>query len=129
MAKFIKNKGKNMLGAWAFLIGVILAIVIGIFNTQLGPQTDNIILASLIIIGALVGFLNITDKESQPFLLSALALVIVCFMGDIAIAALETISTFGLGSMIRHLLNAMLILFVPTTIIVALKSVFELARD
>ena len=127
MVKF-KTKGKNLLGAWAFLIGVILAIVIGIFHTQIGPQADNIILASLIVIGILVGLLNIRDTEVEPFLLSALALVIVSFMGGIAIAELETLS-FGLGSMMRYLLNAMLTLFVPATIIVALKSVFALARD
>lgn len=124
----VRKRGNNMLGAWSFLVGVILALIVGIFNAQLGPSTYNIILAILIVAGILVGLLNVKIKDSSKFLLAALALVIVSFMGDIAISALETIAAFGLGTMLKSLLNALLILFIPTTIIVALRSVFEIAR-
>ena len=129
-----KKKGKFLLGPWAFLVGAVLALVIGVFssgafNTPLGPGVFNLLLAVLIIAGILVGFLNVTSQESSKFLLVALALVIVSFMGDSAISALETISVFGFGSILRSLLNSLLILFIPTTIIVALKSVFEITRD
>lgn len=130
-----KKRGGFLLGPWAFLVGAVLALVIGVFNSGafntpfVGPEVYSLLLAILIIAGILVGILNVKSKESSKFLLAGLALVIVSFMGDSAISALETISVFSLGSILRSLLNALLILFIPATIIVALKSVFEITRD
>ncbi len=114
-----KKKGKS-LGAWAFLIGVILAIVLGLFPSQTW------ILTVLVVVGILVGLLNVTGTESRGFLLASLALVIVSAMGGSAISALGGIP---LGEYLGFILNNLLILFVPATIIVALKSVFDIAKD
>ena len=103
-----------MLGSWAFLIGVILAIVFGIVGVE------PLIATILVVLGLIVGFLNITDKEVKPFLKSGTILVLVSWLGADAIT---TISWFG------DILNAMMLIFVPATIIVALKSVFILAKD
>ena len=54
MAK--KGKG-NTLGGWAFLIGVVLAVIFG-FQRALSPN----IALTLAIIGIIVGLLNITGE-------------------------------------------------------------------
>ncbi len=113
------KKSKNLIGAWAFLIGVILAIVLGLFNTFLGANS-NYILWILIVLGIIVGLLNITGKESSKFLLASLALVIVSYMGQ---------SVLGIISQIGAILSAFLVLFIPATIIVALRNMFDLAKS
>lgn len=108
-----KTKG-NLIGAWAFLIGVILALIIGLFAV-----TDPIALTILFILGIVVGLLNIRDEEINTFLLAGVVLVIVSSMGAEALEAI---------SQMQGILKALLVMFVPATIIVALKSVFSVAK-
>ena len=68
-----KKKG-NVIGGWAFLIGVVLALIIGLGFTGTYQATATWI---LVIIGLVVGLLNIADEEASPFLMSATVLVIV----------------------------------------------------
>ena len=107
------KKSGNLLGAWAFLVGVILAIVFAFV-----PMTTPIAI-TLFALGVLIGLLNIMDKEIQPFLLAAVALVIVSAFGGSALASVRYAP---------ELLGNMLLLFVPATIIVALRSVFAIAK-
>lgn len=109
-----KKKGGNLLGGWAFLIGVILAVVFGL----LGPLSQNLIYI-LMVLGIIIGLLNIADEEVAPFLMAGAILVIV--------------SSFGRGVVLNvpvlaRMLDSLIILFVPATIIVALKSVFSMAK-
>ena len=120
----IKSK-ENLIGAWAFLIGVILAVVIGLFKAQLGAVAESTILALLVILGLVVGLLNVGDKDVNTFLLAGVALVIVSYMGS---SALGIVSQIGALSYLGEILNALLVLFVPATIIVALKTVFSIAN-
>jgi hypothetical protein len=129
MAK--KSKG-NVIGAWAFLVGVVLALVLGLFSmSQLGSRVYTALMGILILAGVLVGLFNVKAKETTKFLLAALSLVIVSAMGQAAIATLSpfTIGYLSIADILASLLNALLLLFVPTTIIVALKSVFEVAKN
>ena len=120
MVKNIKKQG-NLIGAWAFLIGVILAIVIGFFASSLSQSTYRGILIVLVVIGIIIGLLNVKSSESSKFLFAALALVIVGYTGGSVI--LTVIPKFA------EFFSALMILFVPTTIIVALKTVFEASKD
>jgi hypothetical protein len=109
-------KGKsNLVGAWAFLIGIILAVIFAFI-----PGTGLWLGWVLFIIGIVIGLLNISDKETQPFLMAGVVLVIVTALG---------VSAFSGLAYIGALLKNILILFVPATIVVALKSVFSMAHD
>ena len=68
---------ENVIGAWAFLIGVILAVVVGIFA---GSNINPIILGVLALLGLVVGYF-VAEKNIQTFLLAAVSLVIVSFAG------------------------------------------------
>ncbi|MBI3334531.1 hypothetical protein HYZ97_03525 [Candidatus Pacearchaeota archaeon] len=111
----IMAKGKgNLIGSWSFLIGVILAIILGLF----GSVTGNILII-LVVIGLIVGLLNIADKEAGPFLLSGAVLIIASAFGGDVLQAI---------TLVDNILNALLAIFVPATIIVAIRNVFGLAR-
>ena len=65
-------------GNYSFIIGVIIAVVLGLVS--LGAATPW--LASLLVVlGLIVGFLNVTGKETKEFLIVATVLVIAASMG------------------------------------------------
>ena len=109
-----RKRTGNMLGSWAFLIGVILAVVFGF----MGSLSQNLIYI-LVILGVIVGLLNIGDEEVSPFLMAGVVLVIVSTLGQSVVASINYFDT---------ILQALTVLFVPATIIVALKHVFSLAK-
>jgi len=125
----IKSKD-NSIGAWAFLIGVILAIIIGISTTLISIPTltkySAQIYGVLIILGLIIGFLNVTGKDSQTFLLAGAVLVIVSKFGMESVVG--SLIGIGIGEAVASIFGALLVLFVPATIIVALKTVFSIAN-
>jgi hypothetical protein len=110
----VKSK-TNFVGSWAFLIGVILAVVLGLVGVVSGPW-----IIVLIVIGLLVGILNVADKETGPFLMSGAVLIIASALGGNVLSNIEVVS---------NVLNALLVIFIPATVIVAIKNVFNLAKN
>jgi|SRR3989344_1953991 len=108
------KKSGNILGGWAFLIGVVLALVLGLFGA-----INQTIAYILVLAGLIVGLLNIGDEETAPFLTAGAVLVIVSSLGG---------GVVGVISQVGDVLDALLLLFVPATIIVAIRHVFSLAR-
>jgi len=110
-----KTKGINVVGKWAFLIGVILAVVLGLFDPIMGNWA-----IVLVVIGLIVGLLNVTDKEVAPFLMSGAVLIIASALGGSLMSEMPYVGA---------ILDALLAVFVPATVIVAIKNVFSLARN
>lgn len=109
-----KGKG-SIVGAWAFLIGVVLAVILGFLG-----EINQTMAVILVIIGLIVGLLNIADEEATPFLMSGTVLIIAsAFGGNVLAVTLPKISS---------VLGALMMIFVPATIIVAIKNVFGLAH-
>jgi hypothetical protein len=102
----------NTLGGWAFLIGVLLALIFAFF-----PFAGLAWL--LVVLGLVIGFLNISESETQKFLFAGTVLVIIGAL---------TKDVFGSVMYLAEIFNNLVALFAPATIIVALKSVFGLAR-
>ncbi len=75
--------------------------------------------AILVVLGLIVGILNVTDEEVRPFLTAGTVLVLVSFLGR---------DVLGTVPILGNILNAVMALFVPATFVVALKSVFSLAK-
>lgn len=121
---------ENNIGAWAFLIGVILAIVIGISASLISipvvTQYNAQIYAILVILGLVVGFMNVGAKDAQTFLLAAAILVIVSKFGMEGVTG--SIIGIQVGAIVTAIFGALLALFIPATIIVALRSVFNIAK-
>ena len=125
----IKSR-ENNIGAWAFLIGVILAIIIGLATT-LTPipeftKYNSQIYVILAILGLIVGFMNVTGKDSQTFLIAGAVLVIVSRFGMEGVSG--SLIGFQIADAVKTIFGALLVLFAPATIVVALKTVFGIAR-
>ncbi len=112
MAK--KNIG-GMIGRWAFLIGVVLAVILGVVS----PTISGVWVSVLVVLGLIIGFLNIADSEVKPFLMSGAVLIIAAALGQSVVESVPILSS---------IMNALLLIFVPSTVIVAIKNVFSLAR-
>ena len=105
----------DFIGSWAFVIGIIIAIVLGLVGNLSGVWV-----IVLIFFGIIVGLLNITREETTPFLISGTALVIVSALGG---------SFFYNVEVLANVLGTLLVIFVPATVIVAIKNIFKLAKD
>ncbi len=84
-----------IIGRWSFLLGIIISLLAG-----LGGQIP-FLMTILLILGLIVGFLNITDEESMPFLVSVIALLIIGLAGlqlgkatPVIVAILQNFITF-----------------------------------
>lgn len=107
------------IGAYAFLLGVIIAVVLGAaVAANVGLTTDVRMGAGavLVLLGAVVGFLNIHDKETMPFLVSAIALS----FGTGAFAALPQIGTY-----ISNILGWVSFFVIPAAAVVAVKTIWD----
>jgi len=123
---------ENFVGAWVFLTGVILAVIIGIVTNFFIPidkivQYSSPIYAILVIIGLIVGMkVNVSGKDSQTFLISSAVLVIVSKFGMESVTG--SLIGIGIGDLVASVFGALLVLFVPATIIVALKTLFSITN-
>ncbi len=117
----------NLFGAWAFLIGVVLALAVGVLSASLG-QLSAVILAVLVILGLVVGFVNVSPGDVNKFLLAAVSLVIVSFAGASGIKGIEFLN-IAIGNIVSSTLGALLVMLVPATIVVAIKSLFSISQN
>lgn len=123
---------ENSVGAWVFLFGVILAAFMGIVTTFFIPlskinQFSSPIYAILVLVGLFVGInVNVSAKDTQTFLISSAILVIVSKFGMESVVG--SLIGIGIGDLVASVFGALLVLFVPVTIVVALKSVFSITK-
>ena len=103
----------DLVGSWAYLVGLILAVLFGLMGLN---ATVSIV---LVVAGLLVGLLNVGDKEVSPFLMSGAVLIIAASLGKAELAVIPQVA---------DILGALLLVFVPATVIVAVKNVFSLAK-
>lgn len=108
-------KTSNKIGGWAFLIGVILAVLFGVFTDATGTW-----LWVIVLLGILIGFFNVTPQETGAFLISGAVLIIASAFGGGALSEIPYL---------ENIFTMLLTLFVPATIVVAIKNVFGLARN
>ena len=120
------KRSKNMLGSWAFTIGVLIAVLLGLLGAKLGPSAMQWLTLLLFVVGIIVGIMNITSEEALGFLTTSAILVFVSFAGSQTLAQLG--ANWVVGTLVG-IFNALMVLFVPATIVVALRAVFTLARD
>ena len=109
------KKQGSFIGSWAFLVGVLLAVILGAIG-QIGPAMT----ITLFVIGLIVGLLNVADKETNAFLISGVVLIIASAFGGAAVSVV---------GWLEGIFNALLLIFVPATVIVAIKNVFSIAHS
>ena len=113
------------IGEWAFIIGVVIAIVVGLFSGSLTGNTKGLLTLILVVLGLIVGFLNISEKETTPFLVAAIALMAT------SAAKLEVINDLvaNVGTWLQAIVTNIGVFVAPAAIVVALKAIKSLAKD
>ena len=100
-------------GKWAFIVGLVLAVVVG-YAFQAGW-----VVWVLAILGVIVGLLNVTREDTQSFLLAAIAF-------GLSATALSAVPVLGLQ--ITNILGYVAAFVAGAMIVVALKVLFQTAR-
>src|SRR3989338_3419671 len=117
------------IGNYSFIIGVLMAVVLGLFQAPLKESGATPWLTSLVILlGLIVGFLNVTGKETRDFLISASLLTIVVWAGAQGVTGGVGLGSVAvIGEFLQGLLQSILAFVVPAVIVVALKEI-EIGR-
>ena len=119
-------KMASKLGQWAFIIGVVLAMAIGLFSANMEASTRGTLSLLLVLLGLVVGFLNVTEKETVPFLVAAAALMLTAT----SVGTLQSIDLgVGLGNYLAGIVSQIGVFVAPGAVIVAIKAIYSLARD
>jgi hypothetical protein len=117
----------NMLakiGGWAFIVGVVIALVAGFIP----DQYQGVMTAILVVVGLIVGFLNVTERETTPFLMAAVAIMIALYTAGSGIER-DAAALGDIGRYLLSVMNSVNVFVFPATIVVALKAIYALARD
>jgi hypothetical protein len=112
-------------GVWAFLVGLILAIVVALLSGANAPPWAIIVLA---ILGLIVGLLNVTATEVQKFLVATIAFLLSFqALGNVFV---EFSKAFGAWTgIIGNFFNLVSIFMAPAAIVVAIKALFSIAKE
>ncbi len=103
----------DQIGKYAFIAGIVLAAVAGFIEQ---PWVWWV----LAVLGLVVGFLNVTADETRGFLLAAIGLI----LSASSIQQLPFI-----GELLTTILGNVVVFIGPALLLVALKSLFEVAKD
>jgi len=115
---------ENIIGAWAFSAGIVLAILVGLLA---GNKINPYFSWGLAGLGIIVGFF-VAEKNVQTFLLASVSVVIVSYVGISGMVLNAAIGGIAMGKLISSMMAALLTLFVPATIVVAIKTVFSISK-
>ena len=124
----------NKIGTWAFIIGIIIALIVGLYQAYLmenNSSTDigGYIAWILAVLGAIVGILaamgkgTITKSETPGFLIAGIALVVMygVFRGMVLKP--------WIGSLLQGVSWSLSILVAPAVGILAIKAIWDMGKD
>lgn len=117
-----KRSSANMwpkVGAWAFVIGLVIAVVAAL----LGSTDSNTILV-LGALGIVVGLLNVTDREVVEFLVATVAFMLAAQSLGNVLAAIP-----GVGVYLPAMLGNVVVVVAPAAAIVALRALYDVGRS
>ena len=101
-------------GRWAFIVGMLIAVLVGLATDIPGAA------AIIFILGLLVGLLNVPEKESMPFLVAVIALL------TLGVAGLE----IGvLTPLVSNIITQFVAFVSAAALVVAVKQALTYAKD
>ncbi len=122
MARAKVAKKIVLLGPAAFYIGLLIALVAA-FVTPSGW-----LYLALGVLGVIIGLLNITARESGPFLLAAIAFIVAVWgMGTLTINTLSPVPEILTKELLRLATN-LTVLIGAAAMVIALRAIYEAAK-
>ena len=107
------------IGSYAFIAGVIIAIVASFVSLN-----STLVTEALVVLGIIVGLINVTDKETQPFLVATVSLVLVSSLAGTGLKEVPVI-----GTQLQSVLFGVMTFVTPAVIVVALKQIYGIAKS
>jgi hypothetical protein len=104
---------KENVGRYAFIVGLVISVIAGFL--PLGPWV-----AALVVLGVIVGLLNVTGSEVQTFLLGTVALILVGSSLHTILAAVPYVPA---------ILSAFVSFVAGAALVVALKEVYAVTSS
>jgi len=116
--KEVETKAITLLGPAAFYIGLIVVIV------AMFIRPSGWLYVGLAVLGAIVGLLNITARESGPFLFATIAFIVAALGMQLMITA----AGVNVPEKLTRLAANITVLVGAAAIIIALRAIYEAAR-
>lgn len=104
------------IGSIAFLVGLVLAVVGAFVSVSWFP-------ALLVVLGLVVGFLNVSGGESRRFLISCIAFL----MASSALYPIDNL--MNMGGMLGEIMHNIGYLVGAAALLVAVMSLFDMSKD
>ena len=135
MVKYMYTK----LGSWVFLIGILIAFIVGLYQAYTLESGSNFFETNvggwsawaLVIIGVILGLLafigegTITKKEIPHFLIAGIALVV---MGGVFNGWNGTFAPY-LGAILAGISISLSVFIAPAVVITAIKTIWDIGKD
>jgi hypothetical protein len=102
------------LGKWAFIVGFVICVVAGLL------VAESWMYWVLAVLGLIVGFMNVTGAETKTFLLAAIGLML---------SATSVMSIPFVGGAVTAVMAHLVAFISAAVLVVALKTLFEVAKD
>ena len=106
----------SKIGFWAFILGFIIAIIGGII-----APTNTAIVIILVVLGLLIGLLNISAGETMLFLVATIALIVV---GQV----FAPLTILSVGKFLDQILSYVATLMAPAAVVVAFKALWGVSK-
>lgn len=123
MARRRKKTSDSNIGYYAFLLGILIAVIAGLVAAagQLDALAAGTVGLVLIILGLVVGLINLIEKDVTAFLLAVVALTAVgATAGGLALIPY-------IGAPLASVVNYIAAFVTPAAVVVAIKTIWDLA--
>ena len=127
----MKSGGKYVFG---FSIFLVLLFVILTAALALIDAVDAALFAVLVLMGVILGFFNVTRHEAREFLVASIVLVIgsslaIMARGGMLEKSFTLVTVPFVGLYFERIFICLIAFFVPAIITVAMKTIYDLARE
>ncbi len=122
MAKDSKRNIWPVIGAWAFVIGLLISILAGIFASSASTPEITLVLG---ILGVVTGAVNVTEKEVNKFLVATIAFMVSAG----SLASLFDNLPAGAGASVVPIFVNIVAFVAPAAAVVALKALYDISRN
>ncbi|KYK30364.1 MAG: hypothetical protein AYK23_01165 [Candidatus Proteinoplasmatales archaeon SG8-5] len=136
----VAETGRSLLhksSTWSFLIGVVIALIVGIvigagelepLNSDEAGDTEGIIATLLVILGFLIGIfsamgMGTIKRESIPAFLTATVALLAVGIGATQFGKIPIIGDYFAG-----ITGSMLVFFAPVAVILAMKILWDIGH-
>ena len=112
------------LGGWAFLGGLIIAVLISLVYAN-SATVPSWVVPVLAILGLIVGFFNIREKELVLFLVASVAFMI----SFSSLSSVTYLMGNTVGNIFSTLFNLLGAFIAPAAAINAIKAIYHISKD